>query len=57
MEALASTEREKDAILKRWTEFKASELAALNGVLRDAKVPEIQPQAEFQHEETQIDEE
>ena len=57
MEALAATEREKDAILKRWTEFKSSELAALNGVLRDAKAPEIRPQADFQHEETQIDEE
>jgi hypothetical protein len=57
MEALAETEREKDAILKHWTEFKSSELAKLNGVLRDAKTPEIRPQTEFQHEETQIDEE
>jgi photosystem II stability/assembly factor-like uncharacterized protein len=57
MEALAATERDKDAVLKKWTEFKSSELAKLNGLLRDSKVPEIQPQAEFQHEETQIDEE
>jgi hypothetical protein len=57
MEAMAATERDKDAILKRWTEFKNSELATLNRQLRDARVPEIQPQAEFQHQETQIDEE
>jgi hypothetical protein len=57
MDALASTERDKDAILKRWTEFKNSELTMLNRQLRDAKAPEIQPQADFQHEETQIDEE
>ncbi len=57
MEALAATVQDKDAILKRWTEFKSSELAKLNGVLRDAKAPEIKPQADFQHEETQIDEE
>jgi hypothetical protein len=57
MEALAATERERDAILKRWTEFKGSELATLNRQLRDAKAPEIQPQSDFQHVETQIDEE
>jgi photosystem II stability/assembly factor-like uncharacterized protein len=57
MEALAATERDKDAILKRWTEFKSSELATLNRQLRDAKAPEIQPQSDFQHVETQIDEE
>ena len=57
MEALAATERDKDAILKRWTEFKNSELSTLNRLLREANAPEIQPQSEFQHDETQIDEE
>jgi hypothetical protein len=57
MEALAATERDKDAILKRWAEFKGSELAKLNGALREVNAPEIKPQADFQHEETQVDEE
>ena len=57
MEAMTTTEHDADIILKRWTEFKNSELATLNRQLRDAKAPEIQPQSDFQHEETQIDEE
>jgi hypothetical protein len=57
MAALSATGKDAEAVLKRWNEFKTSELSALNRQLRDAKIPEITPESDFHHEETQIDEE
>ena len=41
MEALAREERDAASVLKRWDEFKSSDVPALNSVLRGAKAPEI----------------
>ena len=57
IEALTSIEHDRAIALKRWNEFKSSELPALNRQLRESKIPEIQPETNFQFEETQIDEE
>ncbi len=57
MEALAATERDSADILKRWTEFKNSDLPALNRLLRESKVPEVQLEADVHAEEPQVDEE
>lgn len=56
-EALASVERESADALKRWNEFKSSDLPALNRLLRDAKAPEIQIESNLPQEESQGDEE
>jgi hypothetical protein len=57
MEALASTEHDSADVLKRWNEFKNSDLPALNRQLRDSKAPEIQIESNIQREEPQGDEE
>jgi photosystem II stability/assembly factor-like uncharacterized protein len=57
MEALAATERDSAGVLKRWAEFKNSDLPGFNGVLRGAKMPEIHLEADPHQEETQVDEE
>jgi photosystem II stability/assembly factor-like uncharacterized protein len=57
LEALATTERDRSDVLKRWTEFKSADLPALNRWLREAKVPEVQPEADLHPEESQVDEE
>jgi photosystem II stability/assembly factor-like uncharacterized protein len=57
MEALASTEREAAEALKKWSEFKSTDLPTLNRMLRDAKIPEVQLEAEVHREEPQVDEE
>jgi hypothetical protein len=43
--------------LKRWNDFKSTDLPALNRVLRESKVPEVQLEANIQQEESQVDEE
>jgi isochorismate hydrolase len=55
-EALAKVETEADELMKRWKEFKATDLAGLNRELKDSNAPEIHPQTE-QHEEPVGDEE
>jgi len=57
MEAIAATEHASVDVLKRWNEFKSSDLPALNRVLRESKVPEVQLDAGGYQEETQVDEE
>ena len=57
MEALAATERESGDVLKRWIEFKNSELPSHNRLLRESKVPEVQLDADVRAEEPQADEE
>ena len=57
LEAAAATERESVGVLKRWTEFKNSDLPGFNDVLRGAKIPEIHLEADPHQEETQVDEE
>ncbi len=57
MQALAKTERESGDVLKRWEELKGTELAALNKVLHESKVPEIQVESEVHSQEPESDEE
>lgn len=57
MEALAATERDSADVMKRWNEFKTSDLPALNRQLHDSQAPEIRMESDIQYEEPQIDEE
>jgi len=56
MQAIATTERESEDVLKRWNAFKNTDLPAFNRALHEANVPEIKPEVESLQEETQIDE-
>ncbi|HKH98387.1 MAG TPA: hypothetical protein VJ999_04705 [Candidatus Sulfotelmatobacter sp.] len=57
MQALAATEHDSADVLKRWNEFKSSDLPALNRSLREAKAPEVVLESSTPHEEPQADEE
>ena len=57
MAAMSATEHESAEVLKLWSDFKSSDLPALNRLLREAKVSEVQIEADFHQEEPQIDEE
>jgi hypothetical protein len=57
LEAIAATEHASADVLQRWTEFKNTDLPALNRVLRESKVPEIQLEANAHQEDPQVDEE
>jgi photosystem II stability/assembly factor-like uncharacterized protein len=57
MHALAVIDQDSAAVLKHWSEFKSSELMALNRQLRESKTPEIQPEPDSQPDQTQLDEE
>jgi hypothetical protein len=57
LEALAAIERDSTDVLKRWAEFKNADLPALNRLLRESKVPEVQLEPDLHQEETQVDEE
>ena len=57
MEAFAATERDSADVLKRWNDFKSTDLPALNRLLRESRVPEVQLEADVHAEEPQTDEE
>jgi hypothetical protein len=57
LDALAAIERDGTDVLKRWAEFKNADLPALNRLLRESKVPEVQLEPDLYQEETQVDEE
>jgi len=57
MEALATVARDASDVQKRWSDFKATELPALNRLLRDQKQSEISPEPDPHREESQVDEE
>ncbi len=57
MEAMATTEHDTSDVMKRWNEFKNSDLPALNRQLREANAPQIQLESNIQSEEPQADEE
>jgi photosystem II stability/assembly factor-like uncharacterized protein len=56
-DALSATEKSSTEVLKRWADFKNTELPALNRLLREAQVPEVNPEADFHPAETSVDEE
>lgn len=57
MEALAPVERSSSDLLKRWNEFKSTDVPALNRKLRAAHAPEIEAEKDMRHDEMEMDEE
>ena len=57
MEALSATEHDSADVMKRWNDFKNSDLPALNKTLRESKAPEVKLEADLHPEEPQVDEE
>jgi photosystem II stability/assembly factor-like uncharacterized protein len=57
MQALSETEREREDVLKRWNDFRNSDLPGLNRVLRESNLPEVQLEADLHPEEAREDEE
>ena len=57
LEAVNSTDRDRADIFKRWNDFKSTDLPAMNRLLRQGNVPEINPQAEIHQDEPPADEE
>jgi photosystem II stability/assembly factor-like uncharacterized protein len=57
MAARETIEGDSVGVLKRWSDFKNTDLPALNRVLREANIPEVQVESEPHQEESQIDEE
>jgi hypothetical protein len=57
MEALAATGRDSADVLKRWNDFKNTDLPAFNHLLRESKLPEVTWEADPHQEESQVDEE
>jgi hypothetical protein len=55
--ALSATEHDSTDVLKRWSEFKGTDLPALNRLLRESKVPEVRLEADVHQDEPQVDEE
>ncbi|MGB9232885.1 MAG: glycoside hydrolase [Terriglobales bacterium] len=56
-EALAAVEHDSADALKRWNEFKTSDLTAFNRVLREQKTPEIRIDKYAPYEDSESDEE
>lgn len=57
VEAMSATEHDSADVLKKWNEFKSADLPALNRLLRESKIPEVQLDADLHQEESQVDEE
>ncbi|HLW86245.1 MAG TPA: hypothetical protein VKR60_13590 [Candidatus Sulfotelmatobacter sp.] len=57
IEAIAATERESSAVMKRWSEFKKEALPQLNRKLHESNLPEIQIEPDLRLEEPMADEE
>ena len=57
MEAVSATDHDSIEVMKRWSEFKNSDLPALNQLLRKSNGPEIRVDADLHPEEPQTDEE
>ena len=57
MDGLAATDRESPDVLRRWDDLKKTDLPALNRVLKESKVPEINLQADLAKEDPGLDEE
>lgn len=56
-EALGTTEHDSADLMKRWNDFKKTDLPALNQLLRQTQLPEIQIQSDLPHEEEEGNEE
>ncbi len=56
-QASATTEREEADVMKRWDKLRTTDLSALNGVLKNAGLPELKIESDPHHEESGMDEE
>jgi photosystem II stability/assembly factor-like uncharacterized protein len=50
-------DHDREDVMRRWNEFKQTDLPAMNRLLRQANIPEINPQAAIQQDEPPGDEE
>src|SRR5215469_9405404 len=57
MEAMNAVEHDSAEVMRRWSDFKNTDLPALNRLLRDSQVPEIKLPQGTPHEEVEGDEE
>ena len=57
MQALASVDHENADVLKRWSELKNTELPALNRILRQSQIPEIDIKANLNRTEVDMEDE
>jgi len=57
VEGAAVTDHDRADVMKRWNEFKSTELPALNKLLRQSQAPEIKLEADTRPEEPGADEE
>jgi photosystem II stability/assembly factor-like uncharacterized protein len=55
--AESTIDHDRADVMKRWNEFKSTELPAINAALREAKIPEINLQAQIHQDEPSVDEE
>ena len=55
--AESATDQDRADVMKRWNEFKSTDLPTINAALREAKIPEINLQAEIHQDEPSVDEE
>jgi photosystem II stability/assembly factor-like uncharacterized protein len=57
VEAMSATQRESADVMKRWNDFKNTDLPAFNGAMREANIPELHLETDIYQEEPQADEE
>ena len=57
MQAFSTTQQASADVMKRWREFKNSDLPAANRSLRDAHIPELRLDSEIHYDQSQGDEE
>jgi photosystem II stability/assembly factor-like uncharacterized protein len=57
LQAVETVDRDRADLIQRWNQFKSTDLPNLNRILREAKVPEINLQAEIHQDEPSVDEE
>ena len=57
MQAITATHRDFTDVLQRWNDFKSSELPALNRVLKQSNIPEVDIHATLTQEQIEVDEE
>ena len=56
-QAISALDRDYESVMKRWNEFKNTDIAELNRQLRDARLPELHIESDIHHSEPQTDEE
>ena len=57
LEAVTAVGRDREDVMKRWSVFKSADLPAMNRLLRESQVPEINIEAEMKQDEPAVDEE